>query len=163
MGHSPSISPSSSILRGQGQHMMGSSSHIKTLLQQNETQRAILHELLSATSAAAIVGRMQPQQYNLQQFPSVNGNTGGINRNSTKEIAASLNYLERQFQCVLRDNEELRKENESLRRENEKLKKSPLLNSLASGKLTANFIPTTNAADPSSTKSASGNMSNALQ
>ncbi|CAI2167104.1 18327_t:CDS:10 [Funneliformis geosporum] len=162
LGHSPSISPATSILRGQGQHMMSTSSHIKTLLQQNETQRAILNELLYGTSAATIVGRMaQPQQYNAQHFQSVNGNTGGINRNSSKEISSYLSYLDRQIQCVLRDNEELRKENESLRRENEKLKKSSPLNSLASGKLTASFIPTTTAADPSSTKSASGNISNA--
>ncbi|CAB5394482.1 unnamed protein product [Rhizophagus irregularis] len=175
LGHSPNISPSSSILRGQGQHMMSSANYPKynsektektsslltTLLQQNEIQRAILNEIIVSNGnhfTSAVAGRIHSQQ-----IPNVNGNTGI--RSSPKEISSYLSILDRQFQYISRDNDELRKENEILRRENEslrkengKLKKLTTLNSTSINdsifipeNLTVNSISTTS----SSTKSTS--------
>jgi len=132
---------------------------LTTLLQQNEIQRAILNEVIALNGnhfTSAVAGRIHSQQ-----IPNVNGNTG--NRSSPKEISSYLSILDRQFQYILRDNDELRKENENLRRENEKLKNSTTLNSTSSNNstiisenLTVNSIPTAS----SSTKSTSSNINN---
>ncbi|RHZ75305.1 hypothetical protein Glove_216g200 [Diversispora epigaea] len=129
MGPSPNLSPTTSILRGQGlptnSNLM--SSHIAQLLQQSEVQRNLLNELQSlytseVSGTSSIVGRMTfPPQFPHQQSPTLNGNT--IIKNTPKEVTTHLNFLDRQFQVVLRENEELKKQNEELRKQNEELKK----------------------------------------
>lgn len=99
MGHSPNLSPSASILRGQGLPTNSSlmSSHIAQLLQQNEAQRNLLNELNSlftneVSNAASMAGRitLPLQQFhhnNYQHPPSLNGNTI---KNTPKEISTHL-------------------------------------------------------------------------
>ncbi|GBC02079.1 hypothetical protein RclHR1_04440009 [Rhizophagus clarus] len=168
LGHSPNISPSSSILRGQGQHMISSANSSL----QNEIQRAIMNEMIASNgnhSASAITGRMYSQQ-----IPIMNGSTG--NRSSSKEISSYLSFLDRQFQQVYRDNDELRKENESLRRENENLRKEnerlkkSTLNSISINdntfiheNLTVNSISTTSSSTKSTSSYNINNKSKTLQ
>ncbi|GBC02077.1 hypothetical protein RclHR1_04440007 [Rhizophagus clarus] len=139
---------------------------------QNEIQRAIMNEMIASNgnhSASAITGRMYSQQ-----IPIMNGSTG--NRSSSKEISSYLSFLDRQFQQVYRDNDELRKENESLRRENENLRKEnerlkkSTLNSISINdntfiheNLTVNSISTTSSSTKSTSSYNINNKSKTLQ
>ncbi|CAG8503703.1 4649_t:CDS:10 [Diversispora eburnea] len=110
MGPSPNMSPTTSILRGQGlpTNSNSISSHIAQLLHQNEAQRNVLNELqnlytseISGTSST--VGRMTfPPQFLHPQFPALNGNV--MIKNTPKEISTHLNSLDRQFQKILNNN-----------------------------------------------------------
>ncbi|CAG8598028.1 11219_t:CDS:10 [Dentiscutata erythropus] len=122
-GHSPSVSPTSSILRGQ-MNTNTVTIQINTLLRQNELQRSVLSDLLGLCGdTTSLDARLlsQPLQYQNPQ-PFQNGNSE-FHISSSKEMSDYLNNIDRQFQHILRENEDLRKENENLRREVDRLRK----------------------------------------
>ncbi|CAG8706822.1 14087_t:CDS:2, partial [Cetraspora pellucida] len=120
-GHSPSISPTSSILRGQ-MNYNAMNTQIASLLQQNETQRNLLKDLLNlygdVNNTTSLDSRLLSQQQYQSPLhsPFQNGNFES-NISSSREMSEYLNHIDRQFQHILRENEDLRKENENLRRE----------------------------------------------
>ncbi|CAG8649300.1 19012_t:CDS:2, partial [Racocetra fulgida] len=120
-GHSPSISPTSSILRGQ-MNYNAMNAQITSLLQQNEIQHNLLKDLLNLCGDVNNTTSLDSRLLSQQQYqsplhsPFQNGNFE-FNISSSREMSEYLNYIDRQFQHILRENEDLRKENENLRRE----------------------------------------------